>query len=692
MKMDRRHRRDWLGSAALLIVCCSAVRAQISPGDLSSAHSEMDRVQGCLECHGRDSMDEACLSCHREIAWLVARDRGLHGREGRRDCASCHPDHGGRDFELIEWEESGPERFDHRRSGWPLRGKHAETRCRACHQAELRVSPALQLRRGADGEADWIGLETACLFCHEDSHRGALGEDCLRCHGERGWKPAIRFDHSQTRFALGGKHAEVGCEKCHQAPHLELARDDRGQTLPLYRPLPHEDCRSCHRDPHQGRLGAACASCHTVQGFREVDERTFDHARTRYPLGGAHARVQCARCHDPVRAWGKRPSFERCDGCHRDVHAGQATLQGRKADCEACHRVEGFRPTTYGIEEHRNAAYPLEGRHREVACGACHPKNPPGVSGSILGASGVLLRRAHALCRDCHGDDHAGQLEHREHRGACETCHRVEAWRPSLFTAVQHAELSLSLEGRHAEIACAACHGPERGGLPPLPGPELVGRARVLLDMRGATCVTCHVDPHRSRFSPGGARAKADGCLSCHDHRRFRPAAVDVATHGALGYELRGAHRAVPCLSCHDELRSPVADSSLLLARQRVPALPFSENRETCAQCHDDPHRAQFALRTDGGACEACHGEAAFRPADRFDHDLQSAFPLEGAHGRVACSRCHPAERDPEGRSFVRYRPLPSRCESCHGNRALAPLVTTDQERKGGRPRQEDAL
>ena len=50
-----------------------------------------------------------------------------------------------------------------------------------------------------------------------------------------------------------------------------------------------------------------------------------------------------------------------------------------------------------------------------------------------------------------------------------------------------------------------------------------------------------------------------------------------------------------------------------------------------------------------------------------FDHGA-TAFPLAGAHVEVACSACHATERAPDGAAFVRFRPLPTDCASCHGS------------------------
>jgi hypothetical protein len=48
-----------------------------------------------------------------------------------------------------------------------------------------------------------------------------------------------------------------------------------------------------------------------------------------------------------------------------------------------------------------------------------------------------------------------------------------------------------------------------------------------------------------------------------------------------------------------------------------------------------------------------------------FNHDVQSSFPLTGAHKGAPCRSCHKEERS-GGQTIVRFKPLPSQCESCH--------------------------
>lgn len=608
----RRVSRVAARAAALLALLAAAPAAgQVSPGPLASAHASLDAAARCFSCHVRGSeVTDRCLACHREIAALRDAGRGIHGREAAREpCATCHPDHAGRDFDLVHWEEGSAERFDHARAGWALEGRHAATACAACHKPAYQRSPVARLMdRERPGES-WLGLEP--------------------------------------------------------------------------------DCASCHDDPHEARLGADCGGCHAAVGWREVDRRAFDHGRTLYPLRGRHAAVACERCHDaPGLAHVPRPAHDACAACHEDAHAGQAALAGTAADCAACHTVEGFRPSTFAAADHAAAGYPLEGRHRVVACAACHPKE--GARAALLGAAAVQLRRPHGRCGDCHADAHAGQLAARPGAGACEECHTVDGFRPSTYGVDEHAATDFPIDGRHAAAACAACHGPERPGLAPLPDSGELGAARVALRLEERTCEACHADPHGGRFSPGGARPARDGCATCHASSGFHPSLVDVGAHARFPFPLEGAHRAVPCAACHAEVASATTDvasgarnvasvtrdvvsaspdagrRSLIGSGGLGRSLPFTVARQECAACHEDAHGGQFAERPGGGGCEVCHGTDAFRPAPRFDHGRDAAFRLDGAHARVACAECHPRRDAAGGAQVVAYRGVSARCEACH--------------------------
>jgi hypothetical protein len=573
--------------ALLAVLVFRDASAQISPGPLSSAHAELEGMTNCLKCHGigENVADSRCLECHQPIEWLRKEGRGLHALEGAKECAACHLEHGGRDFQVIHWEKGEPESFDHARAGWVLDGKHADAQCRACHSPAHHRGPVPAMVKGGLGEQSWLGMETSCV--------------------------------------------------------------------------------DCHADVHAGRLGTACADCHTTRDFKEIVSAGFDHDKTRYPLRGRHAAVACQSCHERGYDAAVLPAFESCASCHRDPHGGLATLGGKAVDCESCHDVNGYRPSRYTAARHRESRYPLEGAHARTACKACHGE---GVTRDAAGKvrAAFDFRPDFARCTDCHGDAHGNQLAGRADRGACETCHSLDAFRPSLFQVAQHQELRFPLRGAHEKAACRDCHGPERRLLPSIPAGRDVGKAGVLLHFASLECTQCHRDPHDGRYAAGTDRGGSEGCLTCHGFRSFRETSVDVAAHAKYRFPLEGAHAAIACFECHDDLRLE-PPSSLLLA----PAthLRFESERRACADCHKDPHGGQFAGRPDGGTCEACHGSSAFVPAAAFDHDEDSRFPLEGAHESVRCEKCHPLGRRTDGTEGIIYRPIvPHRCEDCHAS------------------------
>ena len=206
--------------------------AQISPGPLSKPHKKLEGSLNCTKCHGlkKGAMNDACLSCHKEIGALIESGRGLHARDAKGSCAKCHPEHAGLDFDLVKWNEGSAEKFDHKRTGWELEQKHGETKCKDCHKTEFRKGEIADLSPRKTG-AGWVGLETACLACHEDYHKKALGQNCTKCHDIAKWKPAPHFNHDSTTYPLTGKHADsiVTCAKCHEAKRLDPRGRQEGE-------------------------------------------------------------------------------------------------------------------------------------------------------------------------------------------------------------------------------------------------------------------------------------------------------------------------------------------------------------------------------------------------------------------------------------------------------------------------------
>src|SRR3981081_611959 len=269
-------------------VFLATAAAQISPGPLSRPHHSLNGSTNCAPCHkfgGQATLK--CLDCHSEIATRLNSSKGLHAiydipRGSSQKCARCHSEHNGEDFPLIKWNVKT---FDHKQTGYILQGKHAGLSCNRCH-TPVRISPQERSTiRIKDLSRTYLGLSTGCAACHQDPHKGRLGQTCQQCHKFEDWKAisVSQFDHSKTRFPLAGLHAQVECSKCHTP-----GPDNK----PRYTGIPFNQCSDCHKDPHQGSFTQGCQSCHSTSGWKKisiaaVNER-FDHSKTKFPLGGKH--------------------------------------------------------------------------------------------------------------------------------------------------------------------------------------------------------------------------------------------------------------------------------------------------------------------------------------------------------------------------------------------------------------------
>lgn len=559
-----------LALAAALALGAAGLAAQISPGPLSKPHAALEGSARCLSCHrtGRAVDPALCFACHKALGARVAAGRGLHAGRDFRSCERCHSEHNGREFRLVDFGAGGEAAFDHARAGWPLAGGHARLGCRQCHRAD-RVEPAV---RAAEPDRDrartFLGLPTACSACHADPHRGTLSAACADCHDETSWK-RVRFDHARTRYPLTGRHAPVACLACHRqadpaAKTLELGQF-RGRALPA--------CAECHRDPHAGRLGADCARCHSTAQFGAVERAGFDHERTAYPLSGRHRTVACADCHPPGRGL-RVPGFERCETCHRDVHAGQlaATAGGRRA-CADCHDVAGFVPARYGPAEHAGARFPLAGAHRAVACPACHRPTPPAALPAPFARAGdtpvARFRFGDIRCRACHQDPHRGALDRYAGDAGCAACHSESSWREVRF---DHSRSRYPLAGRHLAVPCASCHPRDAAGA-------------LVLTGRPLDCAGCHRDVHAGQLARASAAGPVEDCARCHTVDGFRPATGFDHQHDSQ-FPLDGRHARVDCAKCH-----PTEGA----AAGGAPVVRYRPRPRDCAGCHGSALRSGAA-------------------------------------------------------------------------------------------------
>lgn len=543
----------------------SALPAQISPGPLSRPHAKLEGNAHCLDCHrsGRGVDPALCLSCHTTLKKRIDERAGLHARPAYRDCAHCHIEHHGVDYQLIWWGEKGRDSFNHDQTGYPLRGAHTRPACRDCHSPVHMTDVDALKREGVDVNRTFLGLSTSCASCHADPHRAQFqATTCASCHVETAWKPASRFDHSQTNFPLTGRHVKVSCQDCHHT-----VKSSAGAEMTHYRGTPTA-CASCHSDPHQGKFGTTCASCHGTSDWKRIDASRFNHNRTRFPLRGKHASVACASCHRSTDRSMAIPGFERCATCHKDQHGAQFAVQGEVRDCASCHQESGFKPSTFTVADHQATSYPLEGAHRNVACDRCHREVPV----SNLIAEGVDLRFegprpatiqqfrfASTNCPTCHANPHQEETGQESAKtGPCVSCHTVDSWKTVTF---DHSQTSFQLDGAHRRVGCAECHKPRV---------STAGKRQIPFSGAPTRCGDCHRTPHEDQFTMDG---RSTPCTRCHTTTDWSPSRFDHNRDAT--FKLEGAHRAVACLSCHP---AEQRGDQVVIRYRPVP--------QACAGCH----------------------------------------------------------------------------------------------------------
>jgi len=633
-----------LGWIVLSILWTSVpAAAQISPGPLSRAHQSINGMTNCTTCHelsiGQPTFK--CLECHSEIAWRIGSRKGLHAAYNIKpgsslECVNCHSEHNGEDFPLTKWDLKT---FDHRQTGYALEGKHSGLDCKRCHTPEHLSKSDRATIKVKDLSRTFLGVSPSCTTCHRDQHKGRLGPNCLQCHHYSDWKTMSvgKFDHSLTRYPLTGLHAQIACQQCHTA-----GRDKQ----PRYTGIAFGNCSDCHADPHRDGFSETCQSCHTTAGWKKIPapalNRTFDHSHTKFPLLGKHAQVECVQCHGGGD-FKKALVFQKCSDCHRpDPHGGQFAKRTDAGECSHCHTVDGFKPAMFGLKEHAATAYPLEGKHATLRCLECH----------IPRGKGTLYKMKFQHCMDCHRDEHAGQFAAAPHFNSCEHCHNLQRFLPSTFSLRRHNETPFALSEGHVAVPCGDCHR-ESATFKPKP--------TALYHWQNLACVSCHADPHQGRFKKlmqqPGLNGKPLECEVCHSTKSWTE--FSRFDHSKTAFPLSGAHEATRCINCHKPPNSKVA---LIDA-------DFKVAPTNCEACHADVHGQQFA-KAGVTPCVGCHDSTKWKPS-RFDHDKQTSFALQGAHGRAPCESCHRSTRMVNGQPVLFYRPTPKDCVACHEGNVL---------------------
>ncbi len=185
----------------------------------------------CKECHTASleaPLSRACAGCHQDV----------HQGEFGHQCQGCHSEQNWLPLFNVD---------AHRRTNFPLVGRHAAIPCTECHTD--------MTNRG-------FARETVnCLNCHQNAYQATaatqvnhvqmgFGTACGACHTGLAWQGAHFPEHDSCFLINSGSHSGIACLTCHS--NLFRARPTGTCNTNT------ETCTSCH-----AHLCAAMDAQHT---------------------------------------------------------------------------------------------------------------------------------------------------------------------------------------------------------------------------------------------------------------------------------------------------------------------------------------------------------------------------------------------------------------------------------------------
>ena len=282
--------------------------------------------------------------------------------------------------------------FDHMTTGFELLGQHRDLPCESCHV-----------------NAIFKGTPKTCASCHgvgteirataKPANHIMSTDQCDACHTPVAWKPAVNFDHTQTRGSCSmchnGQQAQgkppnhivtnLECDACHTTMTW-------GGAVFTHAGI-KSGCAACHDGVHgdgmvakhmpisaSGVSAVPCEACHSTTEFTTWAVATMNHGATKV--------LSCALCHETAAYVGMHPSSNTTAGDSRP----NATLDPnhpKAGDCGTCHTTISFLAGEVKPANHIPTSAP---------CAQCH--TTPGnyaqysVTGTHQGVTG---------CLSCHG-------------------------------------------------------------------------------------------------------------------------------------------------------------------------------------------------------------------------------------------------------------------------------------------------
>jgi hypothetical protein len=431
--------------------------------------------------------------------------------------------------------------------------------------------------------------------------------------------------------------------------------------------------------PHGTNFKISCSTCHSSKGWQlDKEIYSFNHNKTKLPLVGQHAAVNCRQCHiSLVFSEAKSECFQ----CHKDVHQGTTGL-----DCSRCHTSESWLVKNIN-EIHQNSRFPLLGAHRTADCSQCHKSESlarfdvPGIncidchrpnylatsnpnhvqagfsedctschhiyafqwSGAGFNHNTFPLVQGHSVpkcadchtsgvytntspvCNSCHQPDFLA-AKNPDHVSSgfsttCQDCHSLASgWKPTTF---DHSKFPLNLG--HSTPACADCHTSGNYSTTP------------------TDCYSCHQQNYLATTNPNHSATNfPKTCQTCHTlNPGWKP-----ATFNHTSFPLTLGHSTPVCADCHKGGN-------------------YTSTSKDCVSCHladyngsTNPNHKTLNFST---TCTQCHTtNPGWKPAAYTQHDAQS-FPIYSGRHKGQWSSCTDCHSNPTNYALFN-------CISCHAN------------------------
>ena len=200
----------------------------------------------CQACHMKDfkaPLPRICAGCHRDVH---------RGELGQR-CEGCHTP--------ASWQSE----FSvdaHRRTAFPLDGRHATIPCTECH--------------GEARDHRFSRPVVGCMACHADDYartgtsgidHAAVGfpTDCQLCHSPYAFRPARFPEHDRCFVISRGHHANIACNGCHTGTPSVSGTFGACATF-------NAACSNCH----EHSCSRTDAQHREVAGYQCVDRKCYE--------------------------------------------------------------------------------------------------------------------------------------------------------------------------------------------------------------------------------------------------------------------------------------------------------------------------------------------------------------------------------------------------------------------------------